>query len=217
MTEASTDMTQKSTIGKPSRRVGLLGGSFNPAHEGHLHISREALKRLNLSEVWWLVSPKNPLKASSELAPYLKRLESARAIATDRRIRVHNIESTHHLHYTVDSLRWLKRHYPKTQFVWLMGADNLSHFHRWVQWREIARMVPIAILDRAPYAYPGLHGRFAQRLKYARFAPALSRKLADFKAPAWVYLIIPRADISATSIRKRLGRDAFVRHNEETI
>ncbi len=196
------------------RKIGLLGGSFNPAHEGHLHISREALKRLKLDEVWWLVSPKNPLKKSEELAPYADRLASAYAMASDPRIHVQDIELRHRLHYTIDTLRFLKRRHPRTRFVWLMGADNLSHFHRWREWRDIVQRVAIAILDRSPYAFKGLHGRFALSQKCHRIAANKARKLAYIPAPSWAYLIIPRHKQSATHLRKTLGREAFVRHNE---
>jgi nicotinic acid mononucleotide adenylyltransferase len=135
---------------KLMRRVGLLGGSFNPAHPGHLHISREALKRLRLDEVWWLVSPQNPLKKKTDLAPYATRLEMARKTATDPRIHVSSLEGERGLYYTIDTLRYLLRGNRDTQFFWLMGADNLAQFHRWKDWRAIAAMLPIVVLDRAP-------------------------------------------------------------------
>lgn len=196
------------------KRIGLLGGSFNPAHAGHLHISREAIKRLSLSEVWWLVSPKNPLKAADELAPYATRLTSAQAVATDPRIHVTDIEAVHHLHYTVDTLRFLKRRYPRHTFVWLMGADNLPHFHRWRHWQAIVRLVPIAILDRVPFAFRGMHGRFALAKRRYRVAAGRAAGLARRAPPAWIYLIIPRHPLSGTHLRKSLGPRAFVRHNE---
>jgi nicotinate-nucleotide adenylyltransferase len=189
----------------------LLGGSFNPAHAGHLHISLEALKRLKLDEIWWLVSPQNPLKKSSELADYAARLNSAKAIAQHPRIRVLDIEARRGLHYTIDSLRFLQQR-TGNQFVWLMGADNLAHFHRWRAWREIAARVPIAILDRAPYGLKALHGRFALRFAARRISAQAAGLLADFRAPAWVYLTIPRHPLSATWLRKTLGSRAFIGH-----
>lgn len=195
----------------PARRIGLLGGSFNPAHAGHLHISREAIKRLGLDEVWWLVSPQNPLKASSELAPYATRLAKARAMATDPRIHVSDIESRQGLYYTIDTLTYLLQHEPH-KFVWLMGADNLAHFHRWRAWRRIARLVPIAVLDRAPYALRALNGPFARWMRGQRSHGRAVRQLADAPAPAWAYLTIPRHSLSATQLRKTLGQRAFMVH-----
>jgi nicotinate-nucleotide adenylyltransferase len=196
------------------RRIGLLGGSFNPAHAGHLHISQEALKRLQLDEIWWLVSPQNPLKDAGELAAYPLRLRGAVAMAaTERRIRVCDLEARHHLHYTVDTLRWILRHHRGERFVWLMGADNLASFHRWRQWRRVAAMVPIAVLDRAPYAFRGLHGRFALAMKAARQAANKASRMAFLSPPCWIYLTIPRSTLSATHLRKTLGRAAYLRHN----
>jgi nicotinate-nucleotide adenylyltransferase len=199
-----------------SRRIGLLGGSFNPAHAGHVHISLEALKRLDLDEVWWLVSPQNPLKKASDLAEYALRFSFAKALARHPRIRVCDIEQRHHLHYTIDSIRFLQQHHPQHQFVWLMGADNLKQFHRWRDWQAIARRVPIAILDRAPFGIPALHARFALHHAKARLNPRDAARLADAAAPRWVYLTIPRHPLSATVLRKTLGKDAFLRHNALT-
>ena len=195
-----------------ARKIGLLGGSFNPAHSGHLHISLEALKRLGLDEVWWLVSPQNPLKKASDLEAYELRLSTAHALADHPRIRVCDLEAKHGLHYTIDTLRYLQAHHRDVQFVWLMGADNLAGFHRWRSWREIAARVPIAILDRAPYGMRALHARFA--LQYARWrvASSAAATLAVASAPRWAYLTIPRHPLSATYLRKTLGKNAFVRH-----
>ncbi|MEJ0010563.1 MAG: nicotinate-nucleotide adenylyltransferase [Alphaproteobacteria bacterium] len=197
---------------RASKRIGLLGGSFNPAHAGHLHISREALKRLGLDEIWWLVAPANPLKPAGELADHATRLASARAVARDPRIHVHELDAGP---YTIDALRHLKRHYPHVRFVWLMGADNLREFHRWRRWRDIAHAVPIAVLDRLPYAFAGLAGRFARRFRAARLSARDARKLADSQAPAWVYLPIPRSPLSATALRKTLGENAFLGHTSK--
>ncbi len=197
------------------RRIGLLGGSFNPAHAGHLHISKQALKRLALDEVWWLVSPQNPLKSRDELADYDARLESAEALANDYRIRVLDIEAQLDLRYTVETISLLKKLYLQTQFVWLMGADNLAGFHRWRRWREIARTVPIAVLDRAPYGLKALHARFARQFAHTRILERNSAQLVSLAAPAWVYLSIPRHPLSSTFLRKTLGQRAFLRHTSE--
>ena len=195
------------------RRIGLLGGSFNPAHAGHRHISLEAIKRLGLDEIWWLVSPQNPLKKSSDLADYALRLTYARSIARHPRIRVLDVEQRHGLRYTIDTIDYLRAHYPTHQFVWLMGADNLAGFHRWRAWRRIANALPIAILDRAPYGLKALHARFATTYAAARCSAAAARTLATAATPCWAYLTIPRHPLSATDLRKTLGKDAFLRHN----
>jgi nicotinate-nucleotide adenylyltransferase len=132
--------------------VGLLGGSFNPAHGGHRRMSVAALDRLGLDEVWWLVSPQNPLKPEAGMAPLAARLASARAVARHPRIRVTAIEAELGTQLTIDTLQALKRRFPQVRFAWLMGADNLQQFHRWAQWREIARAVPIVVMARPLYA-----------------------------------------------------------------
>lgn len=195
-----------------TRRIGLLGGSFNPAHAGHLHISREALKRLQLDEVWWLVSPHNPLKEASDLADYTLRFTHAQGVACHPRIRVMDIEQRHGLRYTIDSVRFLQAHYPHHRFVWLMGADNLAGFHRWRAWKELAARVPIAVLDRAPYALRALQAPFAQRFRNARITTRMAAQLVQMAAPRWVYLTIPRHPLSATYLRKTLGKNAYLRH-----
>ena len=134
-----------------TRRVGLLGGSFNPAHRGHRAISLAALKALRLDEVWWLVSPGNPLKPAAGMAPLSVRLASARRTARHAPIRATDIEARLGTRYTVDTLRTLTRRYPRTRFIWLMGADNLQQFDRWRQWRTIARSMPIAVIARPGY------------------------------------------------------------------
>ena len=194
------------------RTIGLLGGSFNPAHEGHLHISLEALKRLKLDEVWWLVSPQNPLKNASDLEAYELRFASAAALATHPRIRVCDLEAKHGLFYTVDTIRFLQARHRNYRFVWLMGADNLAGFHRWRAWREIARRVPIAVLDRAPYGIRALHARFATLYAKRRVSAQQAAILPSDAAPRWVYLTIPRHPLSASYLRKTLGKKAFLRH-----
>jgi nicotinate-nucleotide adenylyltransferase len=195
------------------RRIGLLGGSFNPAHAGHLHITCEAIKRLKLQEVWWVISPQNPLKSSAELAEYaLRRASAARMIAQHPRIRMCEVEAEHGLRYSIDTIRHLQARHRGVQFVWLMGADNLAQFHRWRNWREILARLPIAILDRAPYAFAALRGKAALRYQSARaVSPRLLRRSGPL--PRWAYLAIPRHPLSATHLRKTLGAAAFLRHN----
>lgn len=198
---------------RTKRRIGLLGGSFNPAHAGHLHISCEALKRLGLDEVWWLVSPQNPLKRAQDLAEYPLRLASAQHIAQHPRIRVLDVEARAGLYYSIDTIRYLQARHRDCQFVWLMGSDNLANFHRWRAWREIAQRLPIAVLDRAPYALQALHAKFAQLYAKNRLPSHAASQLTKGAGPRWVYLTIPRHPLSATYLRKTLGKNAFLHHS----
>ena len=188
----------------PRARIGLLGGSFNPAHGGHLHVSREALRRLGLDAVWWLVSPGNPLKHSDAMAPLPARLASAsRVAARDRRVRATAIETLLQTRYTVDTVAALRRCYPATRFVWLMGADNLMQFHRWRRWRELARAVPIAVFARPNY---GGGGRIAPAMGWLRrfgHPSERAREWAEWRLPAIVVLPIRLDPTSATAIRAR--------------
>jgi nicotinate-nucleotide adenylyltransferase len=182
-------------------RVGLLGGSFNPAHEGHRHVAETAMRRLRLDQVWLLVSPGNPLKPANGMASPAQRLASARGIADGRRIVATAVEAHLHTRYTVDTLRKLKIRFPRTRFVWLMGADNLVQLPAWNAWMDISRHTLFAVLPRPTYNPRALAGQAAQRLRrnrrLARNAPAL----AGMAVPAWVFLTVRQNTISATEIR----------------
>ena len=183
-------------------RIGLLGGSFNPAHEGHLHISRLALQRLGLDYVWWLVSPQNPLKPVDGMAPLAERLRGAVRAARHPRIRVSAIEARLGTRYTVDTLAALRRHFPATCFVWLMGADNLTEIVRWREWSRIFHLVAIAVFDRGSYAMRALAGKAARRFRRFRVSPGAARLLANQPRPAWAFLPTPLNPASATAIRR---------------
>jgi nicotinate-nucleotide adenylyltransferase len=188
------------------QRVGLLGGSFNPAHAGHAHVAETALRRLGLDRVVWLVSPQNPLKDASESAPLAERMASARAVATDSRMIVSDFETRAGTQYTVDTLHALKAAYPEVKFVWLMGSDNLAQVHRWRDWEAIFETVPVAVVPR-----PGARGASrwspaARRFASARIPASEARTLADRSPPAWVYLKAPMNPLSSTAIRA--GRSA---------
>jgi len=184
------------------RRIGLLGGSFNPAHGGHLHISREALRRLDLDEVWWLVSPQNPLKPIAGMAPFAERLAGAGAVAAaDRRIRVSDIEAQLGSTFTADTLRVLRRRFPHARFVWLMGGDNLAQLPYWKRWQDIFRTVPVAVFDRPGTALRALAGVVPTRFAAARVPPAAARRLASLMPPAWVFFHTRLDPRSATRIR----------------
>lgn len=183
--------------------MGLLGGSFNPAHDGHRHISLIALERLRLDEVWWMVSPQNPLKATAGMATMAARIEAAQRIADHRRIRVTGIESEFGTSHTVDTIAALRRRFRAIRFVWLMGADNLVQIPQWKQWRRLFRSVPIAVFPRPTYSLRALSGVASRRFAKARVPPSRARALADLRPPAWTFLRVPTHATSATEIRRR--------------
>lgn len=185
-------------------RIGLLGGSFNPAHQGHVHISLQALKILALDHVWWVVSPQNPLKSEKEMNPFGDRLRAARAVATDRRIRVTDVEERLGTRYTVDTLAALTRVFPEKRFVWIMGADNLVQFPQWREWKRLFALVPIAVFDRAPYSAKALAGQAAKVFAASRQANRDSRGLVDQDPPAWNFFHTPLNPATATDIRTGL-------------
>lgn len=188
-------------LGSPGQRVGLLGGSFNPAHGGHRHVSLLALARLHLDRVWWLVSPQNPLKPTAGMASLEERLATARAIARHPRIVVSDLERRLGTVYTSDTLAELKRRFPHSRFVWLMGADALAELAGWHDWPTIFATVPVAIFDRAPYAQQALAGKAARRFARWRLGAQAAARLADFTPPAWVFLHCRRHSGSGTALR----------------
>ncbi len=180
----------------------MLGGSFNPAHEGHLHITRLAVKRLKLDQVWWMVSPQNPLKSTDDMAPFAERLSSARRLAAgDPRILATDIEARLNTRYTVDTLRALSTRFPRAHFIWLMGADNLAQIPRWEQWVSIFNMVPIAVFDRATYSYRALASKAAHRFRRDRVPARGAADAVVRQPPVWVYFHTPQHPASATELR----------------
>jgi nicotinate-nucleotide adenylyltransferase len=189
-------------IAAAGQRIGLLGGSFNPAHAGHLHISALARARLGLDGVWWLVSPQNPLKAADETAPLARRLARARDVARTGYITVTDLEARLQARYSIDTVRFLTGRFPGARFVWIMGADNLEIFHRWRGWREIAVRMPIAVIDR-PGAGPNASAApAARRLAAHRWPEEKAHGLADLAPPAWVLVHGPMSPLSSTTIRE---------------
>jgi len=184
-------------------RVGLLGGSFNPPHEGHVLASRLALTRLGLSRVWWLATPGNPLKSKSDLAALHERLAAARALIDDPRILVTGFESEIGSSYTVDALRYLKRRAGGARFVWIMGADNLAQFHRWRHWEEMATLFPMLVVDRPGASFSPLSSRAGQALARWRRPEGEASRLAALSAPAWLFLHGPRSSQSSSALRRR--------------
>ena len=187
-------------------RVGLLGGSFNPAHAGHLHISRRALQLLGLDSVWWLVSCQNPLKPKTGMAPFERRLARAMEVADHPRIVVTDIERRLGIRYTVEVLTRLKSMFPSTRFVWIMGADNLYGCHRWRHWTRIFRSVPIAIFDRRIYSLRAVAGVAAKRYERFRLPEHRARSLAFRQPPAWILIRGGRHPESASAIRAAGGQ-----------
>ncbi len=181
--------------------VGLLGGSFNPAHSGHLQVARLARRRLRLDQVWLLVSPGNPLKPRAGMAPLESRLAGARAAVDGRRIVATDIERVLRTRFTLDTVRALQRRFPDVRFVWLMGADGLAELPRWRRWRELARALPLLVLPRPGYNHRALAGAAARALAGARRPAREAPMLAARAAPAWIFLPAPQTAISATAIR----------------
>jgi nicotinate-nucleotide adenylyltransferase len=185
----------------PGLKIGLLGGSFNPPHEAHLAVSLLALRRLGLDRVWWLVTPGNPLKDTRALPPIADRVKAAQDVAAHPRIDVTDLEAAIGTRFTADTIAWLTRRFPAVRFVWIMGADNLTQFHRWQNWRAIAETVPIGVVDRFGASYAATASPAAQALASARIRERDARSLPDRRPPAWVYLHGLKSPLSSTAIR----------------
>ncbi len=184
-----------------TRRIGLLGGSFNPAHEGHRHVSLEALRRLGLDEVWWLVSPQNPLKSDDGMEPLPTRVARARQLARHPRIRVGAPELLLGTRYTLDTVRALRRLYPGAHFVWLMGADILPQLVHWLGWRDLFAAIPIAAFARPGWSYPAIAAAAPRAFARYRLAAGQERRLATCEPPAWCFIPSRLDSHSATAIR----------------
>ena len=183
-------------------RIGLLGGSFNPAHRGHRHISLQAMRALGLDEIWWLVSPGNPLKeGAKDMAPYDARLASARAAARGTRIRVSSFEQRERTRFTIDTVRLLKRRYGANRFIWLLGSDTLPNFHFWRDWRGLARELPIAVIRRPGYDSAAHAARAMGWLKRFVHPSSQAKCWTEWSAPAIVFLRLSPDPTSATAIR----------------
>jgi nicotinate-nucleotide adenylyltransferase len=185
------------------RAIGILGGSFNPAHGGHRHISLLALKRLGLDEVWWLVSPQNPLKPVAGMAPFAERLAGARQAARHPRIKATDLEAGLNTNFTAEMLIKLRQRMPRLRFVWLMGADNLAQVTAWRNWQQIFLTVVVAVLPRPTYCLRALAGKAAERFGRWRLPEMAGRLLLRRGPPAWVFLAGPLDPASATAIRAR--------------
>jgi nicotinate-nucleotide adenylyltransferase len=185
----------------PGMRIGLLGGSFNPPHEGHALVTRLALTRLRLDRVWWLVTPGNPLKSKAELAALQARVEAARRLVAGPRVAVTDIEAEIGARYTYETLAWLTRRAPHVRFVWIMGADNLIQFHLWRHWCAIADLTPIVVVDRPGSTLRAMSSRAAIALAPWRVAEGEAGRFADLGPPALIFLHGPRSELSSTLLR----------------
>ncbi|WND01446.1 nicotinate (nicotinamide) nucleotide adenylyltransferase [Temperatibacter marinus] len=193
------------SLSAQGKKIGLYGGSFNPPHSGHLHIAKSALQKLDLDEVWILVSPGNPLKeASKDMAPFDRRLEVCSQFFTAPRIKVLGLEKALKTRYSVDTVKEIRKRFPKSSFVWIMGADNAEIFHLWAQWRDIVHILPIAIFDRTGYSMAGRHNRLTREFYKDRQKP---KDVTKSIAPSWCFVPLVRNASSASMIRQQLKCD----------
>ncbi|SDE25170.1 nicotinate-nucleotide adenylyltransferase [Paracoccus isoporae] len=204
-------MRQGFPIAAPGQRIGLLGGSFDPAHEGHVRLTEEALKRFGLDRVWWLVTPGNPLK-SRQPAPLAERVAHASRVMDDPRVVVTGIEARLNTRLTVETIAALQRLYPQQRFVWLMGSDNLVQFGQWERWREIAARVPIGVLARPGTRLRARLSKAARIMARDRLPEDESERLGGAVPPAWVMVNMPMSNASSTAIRAaRINRQDAAR------
>jgi nicotinate-nucleotide adenylyltransferase len=189
----------------PGQRIGLFGGTFDPPHGAHLAASLLAIKRLRLDRVWWLVTPGNPLKDTSGLAPLDQRVAAARALARHPRIAVTGLEAEIASRYSYDTICYLLAHCPGVHFVWIMGADNLRSFHRWQKWRGIAALVPIAVVDRLGPSLYAMGSVASHALARRRIAESAAATLPARRPPAWVFLHGLKSPLSSTALRGLRG------------
>ena len=186
---------------EPGMAVGLFGGSFNPPHEGHVLVADTALRKLRLDQLWWIITPGNPLKDNSNLTDLATRIGWSRDLVTDPRVKFTAFEAAHDLRYTAETLQFVTERNRGVDFVWVMGADNLAGFHRWQDWRYIANTMPIAVIDRPGSTLSYLSSIMARTFDHARVDEAQSGALARRRPPAWTFIHGPRSPLSSTALR----------------
>lgn len=184
-------------------RVGLFGGSFNPPHAGHILVTEIALRRLKLDQLWWIVTPGNPLKDTKKLPSLAERIALSKVLIEDPRVKITAFEAQHKVRFTADTLKLIKQRNHGVDFTWIMGADNLRNFHHWQNWQEIASTFPIAVIDRPGSTLSYLSSIMAKTFDYARIDEQSASTLPLYKAPAWSFIHGPRSTLSSTAIRRQ--------------
>ena len=186
---------------RKNMKIGLLGGSFNPAHEGHIYISEQALRLFGLDEIWWLVTPQNPLKKMKTNDTLIKRLNFAKKLVKNNKIRIDSVENKYKNNFTANTLKNIINRYKGTKFIWLMGADNLDEFHKWYQWQTIYSIIPIAVFDREYYSYSVFNSIAGKRYFNKLHKTKNSQSIFNSKLPSWRFLRIHKNSHSSTKIR----------------
>lgn len=189
--------------------IGLFGGSFNPPHEGHLLVSEIALRRLGLGQLWWMVTPGNPLKDVTDLPPLETRIKWSEEINNDGRVKITAFEAAYQVRYTAETLAIIRHRNPGVNFIWIMGADNLANFHKWQDWQTIAQTFPIAVIDRPGSTLSYLSSMMAKTFDYARIDETDGHVLGQLKPPAWTFIHGPRSPHSSTAIRDRARENLY--------
>ncbi len=195
----------KTPLAFPGQRIGIMGGSFNPPHDGHRIVAETAVKRLGLDQLWWVVTPGNPLKTNGGLPPLSQRIAAAKKFAHGPRMKVTGFEAELDTPYTAATLAFLKKRHPGVRFVWVMGADNLATFDRWQHWRTIAVTLPIAVIDRPEWRLKALSSPAGRALASKRVPEALACRLAAMQPPAWTFLTTRLSPLSSTKLRAVLN------------
>lgn len=184
-------------------KIGLFGGSFNPPHAGHVLVAELALERLKLDQIWWMVTPGNPLKDTRALAPLKQRISLSEQLIRDQRIHVTAFEAMYKIRYTADTLALVRHQRPDAHLVWIMGADNLMGFHHWQEWDKIVRNYPVAVINRPGSNMAAEDSVMAQQFHAARLPETSAAQLATQQAPAWVFIHGPQSDLSSTQLREQ--------------
>ena len=202
MIKTSSSFPLRLPVTAPGMRIGLYGGSFNPPHAGHRLVSKTALTRLDLDCIWWIVTPGNPLKDTSELTSMEERMKQCRRIASDPRVHVTGFEEQLGSPFTQHTLKYIVHRCPDVSFAWIMGSDNLMSFHHWQKWQDIVHLMPVAVIDRPSTTLKAPSSRMAHMFRKNRLPSSSASSLLLHKAPCWVYLYGPRSPLSSSVLRQ---------------